>query len=551
MIGQELVQSGLISIDQLHVGLEEQRLNKTSLLGDILIRLGFLSQLDVARILSTRTGLNLATPSDLAQSQSLLHRIPLTFLQNHAALPLNIHNGKLQIAVADPYDVVTIDRLRRAFPIAHSVHLLITTRDAISDYLIWYQKNITSTEPIVVSGESDNVQNHDDHPVVKYVNSIVSDAAHLGASDIHLEPEAVHLQIRYRIDGVLRQKQLLHLSGWSDISHRIKIMSGMNIADTRSIQDGRFHFNHHGQTIDCRVAIMPSIHGETIVIRLLDRKKNLLDLENLGLSAPVLQRVRTIIQKPLGMTLLSGPTGSGKTTTLYSILSSLNTPDVHIATLEDPIEYHLDNVRQTSIQDQQGLTFAAGVRGLLRMDPDIILIGEIRDNETAQMALRAAMTGHQVFSTLHCSDALGALPRLMDLGLNPRLLIGHLCGLVAQRLVRRLCPACKRLEKTTDEQKHLLGNDCTHVAISDGCKECSNTGRQGRTVVAEAIPMTSDLTGMIADKAPLTDLIAAARQQGFRSIQEDGLDRVRNHEISFCDLKRSVDISTYTQGRHQ
>jgi general secretion pathway protein E/type IV pilus assembly protein PilB len=291
---------------------------------------------------------------------------------------------------------------------------------------------------------------------------------------------------------------------------------------------------------------MPTVWGETIALRLLDHRRSLLPLEVLGYSAAAEKALRQIAEKPQGITLITGPTGSGKTTTLYSLLRYLSSPEVHIATLEEPVEFQLDLIRQTAIQDSQGLGFAEGVRGLLRMDPDIIFIGEVRDSETAQMALRAAMTGHQVYSTLHCNEALGALPRLMDLGLAPRMLAGNLSGLIAQRLVRKLCPHCKRRRRAVAEECAVLRVDPAlppMIAEAEGCAHCEQTGRKGRTVIAEILPLSPTLDELIAADASRRELLNQARAEGFLTMQEDGIHKVLAGEITLADLRRTVDMT--------
>jgi len=368
--------------------------------------------------------------------------------------------------------------------------------------------------------------------------------------------------VRVRVDGVLRQKHALHRSHWPELSHRLKIMAGMNIADTRSMQDGRFHMQIGGAEIDFRMAVMPTVQGENIVIRILDHRRALLPLEALGYDAAALARMELILERPEGIVLVTGPTGSGKTTTLYAMLKRLSSVDVNIMTLEEPVEYQFEMIRQTAIQEQQGWGFAEGVRGILRQAPDIIFIGEVRDDDTARMALRAAMTGHQVFSTLHCNDAFGALPRLNDLGLSSRMLAENVIGIVAQRLVRKLCPKCRHARPATPEEMKILGcfeaaeahalgfaeaqkpfDAPVTIAESAGCEQCGHTGYRGRTAVTEILRVTPEIDELIATNAPRAALQKQAAKEGFHSMADNGIAKVLLQETSLDELRRNVDMT--------
>lgn len=551
-IGEILLEMQALSADQLHIVLHEQKTTK-EMLGSIAVRLGFIDQDILAIGLAARAGIE---PVDLATTyfdMGLLRQLPKESATRALALPLSLDGDVLEVAMADPFDVLALDEVRRHFSRQLKIVLRVASRAAIESIIADLDDNFGSMDDILThleTGFREPDAGNYEHPVIQLVNHILSDAARRGASDIHFEPEDNFVRIRYRIDGVLRQIRALHQTHWSTLSHRIKIMAGMNIADTRSIQDGRFQMQIGGGDIDFRVAIMPSVWGETIVVRLLDHRKSLLPLSALGYNAQAEDHLARMIEKPQGLIFVTGPTGSGKTTTLYSVLKQISTVDVHIATLEEPVEFQLNLIRQTAIQEANGLDFAAGVRGLLRMDPDILFIGEVRDGDTAQMALRAAMTGHQVFSTLHCNDALGALPRLMDLGLSPQLLAGNLSGLVAQRLVRKLCPSCKTKRRASDEERRLFEQagatrlpDKLMIVCPKGCPACEQTGRKGRTVIAEILPISPVFDDLIAAHAPRSALLAQARAEGFRTMQEDGLARVLNGEIALVDLRRAVDLS--------
>lgn len=547
-IGEKLIEMGELSSDQLHIALHEQKA-KPAMLGATLVRLGFLTQDKLTVVLAAQSGVE---PIDLSKAildPELLQRLPKNSAARCLAIPLRLTATRLEIAMADPFDVVAMDEIRRHFPRSITLAPRVASKEVIESIIEHHYDTTASVDEILrelETGDTDEGSEAYEHPIVRLVNILLFDAAKRGASDIHFEPENNFVRVRYRLDGTLRQIRALHRAHWAALSHRIKIMAGMNIADTRSIQDGRFQLQISGGDVDFRVAVMPTVWGETIALRLLDHRRSLLPLDSLGYSVSAETALRRIADRPQGVTLVTGPTGSGKTTTLYSLLRYLSSLDVHIATLEEPVEFQLDLIRQTAIHDAQGLDFAAGVRGLLRMDPDIIFIGEVRDAATAQMGLRSSMTGHQVYSTLHCNDALGALPRLIDLGLAPRVLAGNLSGLIAQRLVRKLCPKCKRRHRANETETTLLRCDPFEppmIGEAEGCAACDFTGRKGRTVIAEVLPISAAIDDLIAADAPRRTLFEQARREGFITMQEDGIAKVLAGEIALSDLRRAVDLS--------
>jgi general secretion pathway protein E/type IV pilus assembly protein PilB len=569
-VGERLLQSGCITSDQLHIALHEQRRNGR-MLGTTLVELGFIKENRLTEILSERTGLDRVNLSQARIDPNLIRRLPKDVAQRCRAVPLRLIDGTLEIAMADPYDIIAMDEIRRYFPRTVELAPRIATATEIADTLAHYHQLGASLENILhelETGDTTDANIMWEHPVVRLVDTILSDAVQRGASDIHLEPESNFIRMRYRIDGAMQQVRALHNTHWPELSHRLKIMCGMNIADSRSLQDGRFQKPIGGATIDFRVAVMPTAQGENIVLRILDHRRALMSLPQLGFNAGALSQLEKILQRPEGIVLVTGPTGCGKTTTLYAMLQKISSVDVNIMTLEEPIEYKFELIRQTSIQDQQGISFAEGVRGVLRQDPDIIFIGEIRDGDTAQMALRASMTGHQVFSTLHCNDALGALPRLIDLGLHPRMMAGHIGGVIAQRLVRKLCPQCKTMRPATDEEYETLRcfastpiampvigfaegqspyivpeNSTPMIGQAVGCEACHNTGYRGRVAVAEILRMSPALDELVAADAPRSVLFKQARAEGFCRMAEDGIAKVLCGEISLDSLRRSVDLT--------
>jgi type IV pilus assembly protein PilB len=368
-----------------------------------------------------------------------------------------------------------------------------------------------------------------------------------GASDVHFEPEQNFLRIRYRIDGVLRQIRSLHRTYWPAMAVRIKVMSKMNIAETRAPQDGRISLTLAGRTVDFRVAAHPTTHGENIVLRILDRLKGIVPLEGLGLDDTQLDMLKLMIARPEGIILTTGPTGSGKTTTLYSILNHINTEGVNIMTLEDPVEYPMNLIRQSSVSDSAKLDFANGIRSMMRQDPDIILVGEIRDQDTAEMAFRAAMTGHQVYSTLHTNSAIGAIPRLLDIGILPDIMAGNMIGIIAQRLIRKLCPDCRQAYQAEAHECKLLGikpgPSAPTLYRAVGCDKCDYQGYRGRLAIMELLKLDSDLDELIARRATLREIRSAAIMRGFRTLVDDGLRRVLDTSTSFDEAARVVDLT--------
>ncbi len=567
-LGELLLRDGTISEDQIKIALHEQRRSKQRL-GAVLVKLGFLKDDVLAQALSRQIGRELIDLKRIDLDPELMSRIPRLVAERCRVVPVAFDGEILRLAVADPLDIGSMDEVRRYFPRRTEIVQLIAPESDIIAALEMNARTAVDFDEIVqeLEGVAASLSREEgawQHPVIRLVNNILTSAVREGASDIHLEPENSFVRFRVRIDGVLRQKHALHRTHWPEISHRLKIMAGMNIADTRSMQDGRFHMQIGNADIDFRMAVMPTVQGENIVIRILDHRRAMMPLDRLGYSEATLARLERILERPEGIVLVTGPTGCGKTTTLYAMLKRLSNVEVNIMTLEEPVEYQFEMIRQTAIQEQQGMGFAEGVRGILRQAPDIIFVGEIRDGDTARMALRAAMTGHQVFSTLHCNDSFGALPRLNDLGLSSRMMSENVGGIIAQRLVRKLCPKCKRKRNATPEEMKILGaREETLLPVNPfgfaeaqvpfdmpallaepaGCEHCNHTGYRGRTAVTEILRITPELEELIAAEAPREALHACAVMEGFASMVEDGLAKVRCLETSLEELRRNVDMT--------
>ncbi len=485
-LGERLIKAGLISEDQLQVALKEQSRNDEPL-GRILVNLGLISEGVLRDTLGESLGHDAIDLATAIPDPDALKMVPKNIARRYSMLPINFDKNEkvLTLAMADTFNIVAIDQVAATLGSGIGISTLVAGEaeiEAAIEQFYQYELSIQGILREIDTGEIDNlnvaVENEEySHPLIRLVDAILADAVKRDASDIHLEPEAGFLRVRYRIDGVLRQVMALHRSYWPGMVVRLKVMAKMNIAETRAPQDGRISLTLAGRSIDFRVASQQTTHGENFVLRVLDRRKGILPLEKLNLVHATMTTLQVMMARPEGIILVTGPTGSGKTTTLYSMLNYRNDESVNIMTLEDPVEYPMSMIRQTSLNEAAKLDFANGIRSMMRQDPDIILVGEIRDEETAEMALRAAMTGHQVFSTLHTNSALGAIPRLIDIGVKPQIMAGNIIGIVAQRLVRRLCRHCKQAYAPDEAERTLLGITSTKPVLLAGTTSLSEISR--------------------------------------------------------------------------
>ena len=555
-LGQTLLGRGVISQDQLNIALTEQRKFKTPL-GKILVQLGFVTEATIRDTLSESLGQVAIDLSNTIIDHAALSMVPKDVARRYQVLPVDYdaQTRKLLLAVADPSNVVALDQIRALIKDDVRIEQVLARESDISigiEQHYGFELSIDGILNEIETGEIDYQSITTDfeeysQPVVRLVDALLSDGVKRGASDIHFEPEQGFLRIRYRIDGVLRQIRSLHKNYWSAMVVRLKVISGMNIAESRAPQDGRISLTLSGRSIDFRVSAQPTTHGENLVLRILDRQKGIVALEDLGLQENELKMLRLMIARPEGIILVTGPTGSGKTTTLYSILNHVNTEGVNIMTLEDPVEYPMAMIRQTSVNETAKLDFATGIRSMMRQDPDVILVGEIRDQETAEMAFRAAMTGHQVYSTLHTNSAIGAIPRLQDLGVLPDIMSGNIIGVVAQRLMRRLCLNCREPYHPEDPmtRRVLSVEPAWHGEIfrAVGCALCDNTGYKGRVAIMELFKMDGDMDELIARRATGREIRDAARKTGFRTLAEDAVSRVLDGQTSLDEISRIVDLT--------
>ena len=555
-LGRLLVEKGVISEDQLRIALLEQ--SKRHLpLGRLMVGLGFLSEATIRDVMAESLGQESVDLSSSIVDAAAIKLIPKDVARRFLLLPLALDKNErtLTLAIADPDNIIALDQVRALIKDEYRLITQIARESEIIrsiDQYYGFELSIDGILHEIEPGEMDyqSLQTGVDEfsqPVVRLIDALLSDAVQRGASDIHFEPESSFLRIRYRVDGVLHQVRSLHKSFWSSMAVRLKVMSNMNIAETRAPQDGRISLRLSGRPIDFRVASQPTTHGENLVLRILDRQKGIVPLEYLGLPEETLANLRIMIARPEGIILVTGPTGSGKTTTLYSVLSHINTEAVNIMTLEDPVEYPMVMIRQTSVNEAAKLDFASGVRSMLRQDPDIILVGEIRDHPTAEMAFRAAMTGHQVYSTLHSNSAIGAIPRLLDIGMLPDIMAGNIIGIVAQRLIRVLCRHCKEPYEPSTPELKLLGilpdQPAQTIYRPAGCDLCGQNGYNGRVAIMELLKMDQDIDELIARRATGREIKTLALEKGFRPLIEDAIQRVMDGVTSLSEVTRVVDVT--------
>lgn len=554
-LGDLLIERGLITQDQLRIALQQQKTSGKPL-GEALLDLGFVTEEAMRNALADKLGEEAISLKGIVADPQALSLIPKQLAKRHTLFPvsLDVQRNELLIASADPNDIVAADQINAMLTgKVRPVWRLASGSEILPAIEQFYGHELSidgilqelETGTIDIASLAQATEGYS-HPVVRLMDSLLADATLKGASDVHFEPEAQFLRIRYRIDGVLRQVRALHLRYWSAMVVRLKVMAGMNIAETRAPQDGRISLSISGRDVDFRAAVQPTIHGENFVLRILDRKRGIVPLEGLGLTEYQLGLLQLMLARPEGILLVTGPTGSGKTTTLYSILGHLNEEGVNIMTLEDPVEYPMPIIRQTSISEAVKMDFAEGIRSMMRQDPDIILVGEIRDHDTAEMAFRAAMTGHQVFSTLHTNSAIRSIPRLLDLGIKPDVLAGNVIGIVAQRLVRTLCPQCKRPDRPNSIEHQLLRlkrEEEVVVYRPVGCPHCEFQGYKGRMSIVELLKVDGGLDELITQHASLKALSGHARDRGFVTMAEDGLRRVLEGLTTVDEVSRVVDLT--------
>ncbi|HWI53658.1 MAG TPA: ATPase, T2SS/T4P/T4SS family [Symbiobacteriaceae bacterium] len=531
-LGDTLVQAGLIGPAELAKALEVQKASGHRL-GEVLVALGYLTESDVARAVAGQLGIPFVADHELQVDMAVARLLPPSVARKTGALPLREEFGVLVVAMADPLDVFSLDEIRHLT--RRKIQPVSCTRQGLNKAIAQYErlsslKQRDGATEVNSAGEVLLPPEPDDAPVVQLVNDLIDRAITERASDIHIEPSESQFRVRFRIDGFLREIVHPPISYHAAVVARIKVLAGLDISERRAPQDGRIELRDKGRNVDLRVSTLPTVFGEKVVLRLFDRTRALTKLEELGFGQQIFQWYSACARRPHGMLLVTGPTGSGKTSTLMSTLGFLNSPEKNIVTIEDPVEYQLQGVNHVQVNPKAGLTFADGLRAILRQDPNIIMIGEIRDGETADVAVRSALTGHLVLSTLHTNDAAGALTRLIDMDVEPYLIASSVLGVLAQRLLRKVCTYCREPHEVdagifTDYGCTAMEPGKVTLYRATGCPRCNGTGYSGRFPVFEFLRVTPAMQDLVTQRCSLADIRGQAVMDGMQLLITNGLYR--------------------------
>jgi type IV pilus assembly protein PilB len=561
-IGQLLLNRGFVTAEQIDIAVEEQkRIGRSKLLGEVMVSMGMCTENQISSALAEAYGVPYAQVTPKLCDPAVVEILPREFLEEHIVLPLFKVHDVLTAAISEPSNVFLIDEIERLSDC--KVQVVCATVKDIKATLQTYMPaaNVFVIDDIIedtsmddfslIETVTEDIGDLEDvagqSPVVKLVNYLIYSAVHDNASDIHIEVDDKSLRVRYRVDGRLYEKMKPPHQMHSAIVSRIKIMADLDIAQRRLPQDGGIHVLMEGRSIDLRVSVMPGNHGEKVVIRIIDSSKMLASLESLGFSYDNLQIFKDVINIPNGIVLVTGPTGSGKNTTLYAGLTEINSEQVNICTVEDPVECNITGINQFQVQESAGFEFSMALRGLLRQDPDVIMVGEIRDNETATIAVQAALTGHLVLSTLHTNDACGAVTRLVDLGVASYLVSASLIAVVAQRLVRKICPNCKEEYQLPTKLRKVVEKwevDIPEFYRGLGCRKCRNTGYLGRIAIHEMFVPNEDIINMIATERPIKEIREAAMANGMLSLHYDGIEKVKAGITTIEEILRVTNVNS-------
>ena len=559
-LGDLLIAAGTITQEELEKGLALQKEQKGRL-GEVLISNGIITEQQLIEALQMQLGIEFVDLTKINIPTELAQVVPKNIAKQYTVVPIRAVKDELYLAMSDPLNFYAIEEVRKA--VRRKVVPVLATKDAIEHSIqILYgnegaaraieemrrEAGAAETAPEADTAFTSNQLGDDSvssAPTIRLVNSIIERAVVERASDIHLEPHETELLVRMRIDGIMQDILTVPRDLQNSVLSRLKIMAGLNIAERRVPQDGRFNVRVKDKNIDLRVSTLPTVYGEKIVCRLLDKSGGRIALEAIGLTEEGLAAIKNLLKYRNGVILVVGPTGSGKTTTMYSMIHEINTRDVNLVTLEDPVEYNIEGVNQVQINEKVGLTFASGLRSILRQDPDIIAVGEIRDGETADIAMRAAITGHVVLSTIHTNDAVGTIERLEDIGVEPYLVASAMRGMVSQRLLRKICPNCKQAYTATEEELRDLDiPDEVGLTLyrGKGCPNCFNTGYRGRTAVVEVMTLNSKLRRLIADGAPRAAIEDELHkpESGFVSLRESAINLARQGVTTASEILRVV-----------
>ena len=548
-LGELLIEFKYITREQLEKALDHQE-DSNDRLGDVLLDLGYISESDLVEVLEFQLGVERADLSKYVIDPSLAKYIPENIAQRYNAVPVSKDGDTLKVAMSDPSDLLAVDDMEMTSNLR--VKPMIATKSEISRIMTQIYEGTEDSSDVFDSldyykteqdePELDELKRMvEDAPIVRLTNMIINQAIQKRASDIHIEPQENIVRIRYRVDGVLREHMTAPKYTQAALVSRIKIIADLDITKRRIPQDGRIAMNVRGMNIDMRVSTLPTVNGEKVVIRLLTKDDSLINIENLGFTDHNLRRFENLITQPHGIILVTGPTGSGKSTTLIAALNELNDVEQNIVTIEDPVEYQLAGINQVHAKEKVGLTFANTLRSILRQDPDIIMVGEIRDEETAEIAVRAALTGHLVLSTLHTNDSVSSVTRLVDMGIPPYLVASTVIGAMAQRLVRRLCNNCKEpYEAGIEEREFMDLEEGTTLYRASGCDKCGDTGYKGRMAVQEILTVDDKVEKMIVKGADEIDIKEYAQSQGMIDLKHDGIEKVKQGLTSYQELARVI-----------
>lgn len=544
-LGELLIEAGAINREQLDEALSLQKTEHKPI-GDILISLGYVSELQVMMALEYRFRIPFYDLGTMILSSDLSGLVSHDTARKYTLVPIAVEDGKLTVAIADPMNFQALDDVRLQSKMEVRT-VLATTSDIRSAIVKIYEQTQTdeavedlnkeyTLEDVELLSEEIN-ENVDNAPVVRLVNLIINQAINSRASDVHIEPMEKNVRVRFRIDGELYEQLTITKSAHAAVVTRLKIMGDMDIAEKRLPQDGRVQTSFNGAGIDLRLSVLPTVNGEKVVIRILGGRGVVLERKKLGFTEENSRRFDELLQSPHGIILVSGPTGSGKSTTLYTALSEINKPVINVITVEDPVEYRLDGINQVQINSKAGLTFAAGLRSILRQDPDVIMVGEIRDSETAEIAVRASITGHLVFSTIHTNDAASTVSRLLDMGIQPFLVSASLIGVVAQRLVRRICPKCRVSYTPNTAELRMLGqSEPCELYKGHGCPSCNGIGYKGRIAIHEILVMNRELREAVDASATTEQIRRIAAKHGAKTLRESCTELVLQGITSMEEL---------------
>ncbi len=550
LIGAQLLASGVVTGPQLTIALQQQK-RTGELLGEILRKLGFLSSENLSLALANQFGAEHIDLDRLEANPEYAAMVPETMARERHVVPVHFENGVLAVAMANIYDVATISEIESRNNV--TVHAVSSSLDSMQRAIVRMYEQANTMEQIIdecilravahIGESTEAAQDAQDAPIIRLVELMLLRCIRQDATDLHIEPELQLVRTRIRVDGILQLGNALPRSIYPAVVARLKIMSGANIAESRQPQDGRISYILDRRSVDIRASFFPTLFGENVVLRFLDRSKLIVGLEQLGLNESNLNDLTQALARPHGMILVTGPTGSGKTTTLYSALNYMNSLEKNIMTVEDPVEYEIPLIRQAQVNTKSGLTFAAALRSFLRQDPDVILVGEIRDEETAELSVRAALTGHMLLSTLHTNNAAGAIPRLVEMGQSPHTLASSLILVVAQRLYRRICPACREPYAPDPGHLKMLGLPDASGQIyyhGKGCAKCHFSGYKGRGALFEVLKCTPEIQSMIVNQASHQELAHQSCLQGMRTLMEDAGEKV---QAGVTSVEESIRVS--------